>query len=327
MHDQSAAPQPKVGVCVLTYDRNDQLAALLEALSKLDRPDADVRIVIVDNSSTALARPVVDAFRARTTGYKWAWPIGYVSEPERGIAGARNRAVSECADVDFVVFIDDDEIPQTDWLASICAVQAASKAPVVVGRVVPRFDSPPPKWIVDGEYFSRPRHATGQRVCWAITGNVMIARALLTRYTPPFDERFNLSGGEDTHFFMRARDDGTLMVSADDAVVFEDIPEERTSWRWIMRREYRRGNTLSLCMRDLHPGVYRRLRRAVQSAYRIVQGVALLTLVPFGGRCALARAAHRLCLGAGLLTGLLGFRYEHYVHEHRHNLARVHSRI
>ena len=336
MSSESATPEsvvrtlrrPTVGVCVLTYNRDRQLAALLDGLARQQQPDADVRIIVVDNNPGGGARAVVDGFQTARAHDPDAWPIEYVAEPERGIARARNRAVAAaaCADVDFVAFIDDDEMPEPDWLASLCEVQAASKADVVVGRVTPRFESPPPQWIVDGKYFSRPRHGNGQRVYWAITGNVLISRALLARYQPPFDERFNLSGGEDTHFFMRARDDRALMVSADDALVFEDISPERTSWRWIMRREYRRGNTLSLCMLDLHPGVYRRSRRAGQGVYRIAQGVVLLALVPLGEQWDLPRAVHRLCLGAGLLTGLIGLRYEQYIHG-QYNLARVHSRV
>ena len=116
------------------------------------------------------------------------------------------------------------------------------------------------------------------------------------------------------------------MVAADNAIVFEDISSERTTWRSIMRREYRRGNTLSLCMLDLHPGVYRSSRRAIQGLWRITQGLVFLVLVPFGGRWDLPRAVHRICFGAGLLTGLAGLRYEQYAHG-QSNLARVHSRV
>ena len=239
----------------------------------------------------------------------------YVAEPQRGIARARNRAVAACGDADFVAFVDDDELPEPDWLVSLSAVQAAARADVVVGRVEPAFDAPPPAWVLAGRYFERPRHATGQRMDWGITGNVLISRAVLDRYTPPFDERYNLSGGEDTHFFMRARDDGALIVSADDAVVFERIPPERTRWHWIMRREYRRGNTLSLCMRDLHPGLDRRARRIGQGLLRIVQGLLLLAGAPFRRGFDLAPGIHRMCFGFGLLTGLFGYRYEQYEHE------------
>ncbi len=315
-----------IGVCVLTYERDRQLKALLGGLANLQPPNADVRIVVVDNNPDGSARSIVDEFRTSWQRAGGTWAVEYVAEPDRGIARARNRAVAACDDVDFVAFIDDDEVPEPDWLSRLCEVQASSNADVVVGRVLSRFASPPPEWVLAGGYLERPRPATGERVYWAITGNVLISRRLLSRYSPPFDERFNLSGGEDTHFFMRARDDGALMVSADDAIVFEDIPAERTTWRSIMRREYRRGNTLSLCMLDLHPGWYRRTRRALQGVYRIAQGAGLLILVPLAGRGNLYRSAHRVALGAGLLSGLAGLRYEQYVHEQYQHLRNVHSR-
>ncbi|HEV2641871.1 MAG TPA: glycosyltransferase [Candidatus Elarobacter sp.] len=336
MPDQTAAqpsePQPaargmarpSVAICVLTYKRNRQLLALLGGLAKLERPDADVQIVVVDNNPGGDARAIVDEFRTSWADAGQQWPIVYVHEPERGIARARNRAVNACADTDFVAFVDDDEVPEPDWLVCLFRVQASTRADVVVGRVLTRFVTTPPKWVLEGRYLELPRRATGTRVNWAVTGNVLIARHLLRRYSPPFDERFNLSGGEDTHFFMRANDDGALMVSADDAIVFEDTPADRTTWRSIMRREYRRGNTLSLCMLDLHPTTIRRVRRIGQGLYRFAQGLGLLVLIPVAGRQNFYRAVHRMCLGAGLLTGLLGLRYEQYMHE-RPDLAKVHG--
>jgi succinoglycan biosynthesis protein ExoM len=318
-----ADKRPSVGICVLTYKRNRQLMALLGGIAKLEAPEADVRIVVVDNNPDGCAREIVEEFQKSWADANHSWPVQYVAEPQRGIARARNRAVAACAETDFVAFIDDDEVPESDWLVSLFAVQASTAADVVVGRVLSRFDTPPPKWAMAGGFLELPRRATGTRVSWALTGNVLIARHLLEQYTPPFDERFNLSGGEDTHFFMRANDDGAVMVSADDAIVFEDTPSERTTWRSIMRREYRRGNTLSLCMLDLHPSLIRRVRRVGQGVYRLLQGLGLLLLVPVVGRGNFYRGVHRLCLGAGLLTGLLGLRYESYMHE-RPNLAKVH---
>ncbi len=312
-----------VGICVLTYQRNRQLMALLGGLARLEPPDADVRIVVVDNNPDGAARAIVEEFRESWAAAGGPWPVEYVAETERGIARARNRAIEVCADTDFVAFIDDDEVPEPDWLVTLFEVQEHSRADVVVGRVLSRFEEPPPKWVLDGRYLELPRRATGVRVEWAITGNVLIARHLLDRYSPPFDERFNVSGGEDTHFFMRAYDDGAVMVSADDAIVFEDTPADRTTWRSIMRREYRRGNTLSLCMLDLHPSLIRRVRRLVQGVYRILQGVGLFLLVPVAGRGNAYRAVHRMCLGAGMLTGLIGLRYEQYMHE-QPNLDKVH---
>jgi succinoglycan biosynthesis protein ExoM len=336
MHDHRGAPEPSaaepaapgerrpsVGICVLTYKRNRQLIALLAGLARLEPPAADVRVVVVDNNPDGAARSIIEEFRASLAAAGVLWPVEYVAEPERGIARARNRAVAACADTDFVAFIDDDEVPEPSWLVSLFAVQAAAHADVVVGRVLSRFDSTPPKWVLEGRYLELPRRATGERVDWAITGNVLIARHLLNRYSPPFDERFNLSGGEDTHFFMRANDDGAVMVSADDAIVFEDTPADRTTWRSIMRREYRRGNTLSLCMLDLHPSLIRRVRRVGQGGYRLLQGLGLVLLVPVAGRGYAYRAVHRMCLGAGLLTGLFGLRYEQYMHE-RPDLDKVH---
>jgi len=58
--------------------------------------------------------------------------------------------------------------------------------------------------MVDGGFFERPRHLDGELIDYARTSNVLIRHDVLQRHTPPFDPAYGLSGGEGTHFFMRA---------------------------------------------------------------------------------------------------------------------------
>ena len=156
-------------------------------------------------------------------------------------------------DADFVAFLDDDEIACREWLAELLRVQRSTGADVVTGTVLPAFEVDPPTWMVDGGFFERRRYPTGHRLPYARTSNVLIAAPVIAAAGPaPFAEALALNGGDDTHFFMRAHDQGFSIVWADDAVVHETIPASRLSARWLLMREYRRGNTLSLCLRDLH---------------------------------------------------------------------------
>lgn len=299
-----------VAVCALTFRRPRGLASLLESLAQLENPGPNcrVRVVIVDNDPEQSARQAVEG--AATT---MPWEIEYATEARRGIPFGRNRAVAVAGQADFVAFLDDDEIACREWLAELLRVQRATGADVVTGVVLPDFEVDPPTWIVDGDFFERRRFPTGHRLPYARTSNVLIAAPVIAAAGPaPFAEALALNGGDDTHFFMRAHDQGFSIVWADDAVVHETIPASRLSARWLLMREYRRGNTLSLCLRDLHDSPGRRVQRVGRGLLEIGRGVGQGLIGALRGRAAMMHGLKHAWFGAGLLVGLVGVQYDEY---------------
>ena len=298
-----------VAVCALTYHRPEGLQALLEGLRNLRVPAGyRTELVIVDNDPDGSGGLVV-----RRAG-PMPMPVTYEIERRPGISAGRNHAVrlARAADADLVAFLDDDEVPDPGWLEELLAVQRSSGAGVVTGPVLPRFTAPPPAWVRRGRFFERPRYPSGTPIHYARTSNVLIAADVFPTDDEPFAESFGLSGGEDTHFFLRARLAGHRIVWADEARVVESVPDQRMTTSWLVRREYRRGNTLSLCLRDLRGSPLRYARRVAQGAFRIVQGLALLAGALLGGRAAAVRGLQRIAFGLGLVTGLAGLRYDEY---------------
>jgi hypothetical protein len=127
-----------------------------------------------------------------------------------------------------------------------------------------------------------------------------------------FDARFALTGGEDTHFFLRVASAGYRLVWADDAVVDERVPPERMRLTWILRRAYRVANTWSLCERELSPSLGVLGLRAAKAVARLVLGAGLLASGVIAGRHVAARGLWHLAFGIGNLTGLLGLRFAEY---------------
>mgnify|MGYP001620127384 CR=1 FL=1 len=298
-----------VAICALTFCRPDGIRCLLAGLGRLHEPSgATVEVIVVDNDEARSAEAVVQAAAGTIR-----WPVQYIVEPRRGIAQGRNRAVAaaHAAGADFVAFIDDDEVPSPAWLDELLRVQVATHAGVVTGPVVPVFQEPPPAWVVQGAFFERPRFPTGERLTYARTSNVLIEGSLMRDTATPFDERFGLSGGEDTHFFMRVRLGGAHIVWADGAMVSELVPATRVSVRWLVRRAYRRGNTLSLCLRDLSDSWPRRGRRVAGGILQVALGTVRLASAVAGRARAVAGLA-QIAYGVGLVTGLVGVRYEEY---------------
>ena len=175
-----------------------------------------------------------------------------------------------------------------------------SKAAIVTGPVVPRFEAEPPSWLA--AFFERPRFPDGTEIGYARTSNVLIAREALPSAEEAFSPKFALTGGSDTHYFMRAVRDGHRIVWADRAAVVESMPARRVRVGWLVRREYRRGNTLSLCLRDLNDTWPARAKRVARVLRDLAVGAGLVLSSPVRGR---AQAI-------GMLTGLFGVRYDEY---------------
>lgn len=302
----------KVAVCAVTYLRPRGLARLLEGLCALRFAGArppEMEIVVVDNDPARSAEAVCDEWSGRLP-----WPLRYRHEERRGVSHARNAAVAAAreAGADMMAFIDDDEVPQPGWLSELLRVQAQHGADVVAGPVLPVFEGEVPGWVKRGGFFEAPRLPTGAHKGDPGAGNVLIRMAALRDMPEPFDPRFTLSGGEDTHLFLRLAAAGAVMVWADEAVAHEWTPATRTRARWILQRVYRTANTWSVCEREFHPTLGAAVVRAGKGVARIGIGLATLPVALVRGRAGVVRSLWYVCWGAGNLTGLTRLRFQEY---------------
>lgn len=297
-----------VAVSAITYGRPRGLASLLAGIAALEEPEGvDLRVVIVDNDPDGSAKPIVDEWRAAIR-----CPVDYAVEAERGIPAARNRAVLLARDAgcESIVFVDDDEVPEPGWLVELLRVRSDTAADVVTGPVIPEFERTPPGWLAP--FFDRPRFADGAIIGYARTSNVLVDLAALPPGEAPFSPKLALTGGSDTHLFMRMARRGARIAWADRAIVHETMPSSRVTPRWLVRREYRRGNTLSLCLRDLNDTWPARGKRVVRAVLEVVAGVVLVASGVVRGRRAALLGAQRIALAAGMVAGLFNVRYDEY---------------
>lgn len=300
----------RCAVCALTFHRPEGLARLLHSLEDLEVPDGhEMFVVIVDNDPDGSARSVVESAAVRTL-----FELIYVSEPVRGISAARNTAVRRGleAGAESIVFIDDDEWPEPQWLAELIATQLETTADVVTGPVLPEFVEPPPQWVLAGGFFDRPRFAHNSTLSYATTSSVLMMRSCFEGRPEPFDPDFGMSGGSDTHLFAQLRAAGLRIVWSDRAVVHEAIPPSRVDVRWLIRREYRRGQTVSRSLRRRDGRLWRHLRRGVRGVLEMLAGAAEAIVGVVAGKHFRVRGGQRVALGAGMITGLFDLRYDEY---------------
>ena len=229
---------PHISVCVCTFKRPVMLQRLLEKLSEQDTGGLfTFSIVIVDNDRAESARSVVERFASGSS-----LPITYVLEPRQNIALARNKAV-ENASGEFIAFIDDDEFPIADWLRSLVSICEQYGVAGVLGPVKPHFEHDPPAWVRRGRFYERPSHHTGYQLSmWeARTGNVLFRRAILDGISVPFRMEFG-TAGEDIDFFRRMMANGNIFIWCDEAMVFEVVPPERCTRKYLVRKALLRGS-------------------------------------------------------------------------------------
>lgn len=316
MNDRTKDDMPVVAVCIATCQRPEGLARTIHGLARmhLRLPASAVEIVVVDNSPSAETRAVCEGLRSISP-----YTIRYVEEPRRGIAFARNRAVSSVSSsCQFIAFIDDDEYPDPAWLSELLVMQTETGADVVTGPVIPELCAETPVWVIDGRFHDRERLPNGTVISFARTGNVLV-RAELLRATP-FDELTALTGGEDTLLFAHLREHGCKFVWADGAVVHETIPPSRTSTAWILLRAFRLASSEVMTDLALGDSPVKRIRHLLRGLARLtvafaVAPLALVRSSVFGFQhvVSVMRLGSR---GAGLIAGCAGKNYEEYKRIH-----------
>jgi glycosyltransferase involved in cell wall biosynthesis len=128
-----------VSVLICTFDRARLLEETLTALQQATPPDrCDVELIVVDNNSSDDTPAVVR--RARNTG---PFPVRYLFERQQGKSFALNSGLA-IAHGDVIALTDDDVLPAKNWLLRICANFRAPEVEFVFGKVLPRWQVPPP---------------------------------------------------------------------------------------------------------------------------------------------------------------------------------------
>ena len=192
-------------------------------------------IVVIDNDQLESAKPAVLEF-TKTSPIM----IKYCVEPRQNIALARNKAI-ENASGDYVVFIDDDELPIPEWLLTLFRACQVYNVDGVLGPVKPRYEEQPPKWIIRGKFHERPTYPTGFIINWrkGRTGNTLLKRHLFVAGEQPFRPEFLT--GEDQDFFRRMIEKGHRFVWCNEAIAYEIVPAARCQRSFMLKRALLRG--------------------------------------------------------------------------------------
>ena len=195
---------PMFSVVIPTYERHDQLEALVHHLQQ--QIERDFEVIIIDQSATKWAR----------SKDEFGFPICYVHTPVKGAVRARNTGAS-LSNGRFIAFTDDDCQPDSKWLLNAKRYFDDSNVAGVEGMIVSDH-------LNDAEW--RPVTNVGFEGIGFMTANLMV-RA---------DHFFNLGGfdldfdrphfREDTDFGWRLQEMGKVPYAKDVTVFHPAQPRK-----------------------------------------------------------------------------------------------------
>jgi len=291
-----------IDLCVCTY-RRAYIADTLRSVAALNRDAAwSIRIIVADNDKTPAAKSFIEtALKETNLDYL------YIHAPEQNISIARNACL-DAAKAGLVAFIDDDEIVSPQWLTEMMGTLQTSGADAVMGPVNAVYRASAPRWIRNSNFHSTLPVMTGGEIVTGGSGNVLMRTDSPAIAGRRFRIDLGRSGGEDSEFFSAISRAGGCIAYAENAIVTEEVPDNRATMGWLMKRRLRYGQTHGLLL--LETATFRPVTRILHS---VIAGgkvlfslfMALFTIInPDRMRFWLLRAA----LHIGVILHLIGSR-------------------
>lgn len=133
-------------VAIPTYNGASRLPKVLAKLAQQTGiENLAWEIIIVDNNSKDDTAKVVQEYQATWSKSMPGVALKYFFEPEQGAAFARLKAVRE-AQGEWIGFLDDDNLPESDWIAAAYSfTQAHPQAGAIGGQIHGDFEVQPPE--------------------------------------------------------------------------------------------------------------------------------------------------------------------------------------
>jgi glucosyl-dolichyl phosphate glucuronosyltransferase len=132
----------KLSVVIATRNRLPYLVKAVNGALCQTAPAESYEVIVVDNGSTdGTSKWVLEKAVSATN-------LTYLFEPELGVSTARNTGWRQ-ARGSYVALLDDDAIPQDDWVEQILRVfEDVQPHPVCIGgAVAPLYEATPPDWF------------------------------------------------------------------------------------------------------------------------------------------------------------------------------------
>jgi len=315
--------QRRICISVATRNRPNMLCMLFSSLAAIKKPNnADVSFLVVENNASPTLETTIGQFRSNMPNDN----IEYVVEEVLGISAARNRGLSHSIEhgFDFLVYVDDDEFVEPDWLINLLAERDRLDLDIVGSPVRPKpFDQNLTllqKLVWSGiersgyksERKCRLKCKAGRSDSIKVATGSWMGRLEFFRTTGlRFDSHFGLTGGEDWNLWAKAKSLGAKTGWACDAIVYETVPSSRLTLSYHYRRN--RDHNITEFGARYRENPEKTMRKLpVKITGRAVKFIAASLSIPLRGGQGLVSSATALGGLVGTIQGWVGKKSMHY---------------
>jgi glycosyltransferase involved in cell wall biosynthesis len=269
---------PFISVIVATRNRAALLAQTLDALTGQHWPADRFEVIVADNASTDDTPAVVDRVAA---GAAARVTYLYVAEPGKSFAvnAALQRARGE-----LLALTDDDVLPGPEWLDRIAAAFSDPAVDFVAGRILPRWEAPPPSWLspalhgvlaVPDNGLERLTMDLERPQLMPVGANMAVRASVMQRLGGLRTDLGKLEGtlrtGEDHELFLRMLHAGCRGVYEPAALVRHWVSQERLTRTYFRQWLYQNGRDVAR-LESAYAGHVRRLMGVPRYLWRQAAG-------------------------------------------------------
>jgi glycosyltransferase involved in cell wall biosynthesis len=174
---------PELSIVICTYNRHELLRLALNTLLQQLPANFACEVIVIDNNSTPETRSVVEGLAKSDSR------IRYIRETRQGNAYARNTGVKE-ARAPVIAFLDDDVTVRQHWVEIIQRTFAEANVDFIGGKVLPRWEQPPPSWlsttnwapIAALDYGDEPFAITSENPLCLLTANIAFRKEVFEKH-------------------------------------------------------------------------------------------------------------------------------------------------
>ena len=230
-------------IALCTRNRPQMLTACINSIQSLKiPPNCNLHLIIVENNENPNCESLIKDLMKSSPHIKFVYSL----EKKIGLPMARNTSLESAieTDPDWICFIDDDEIVNSDWLMKYYENIHTNSADVFTGPVDQILPENLPIWF---KFPSAYRFKHLSIMDTAATNNT-VAKSSYFNGKPHkfrFNEKFRFTGGEDTDLFSRIRISGGVIRYVHDAIVSEVVAQERISIKWMLAKQFSNGNLVA----------------------------------------------------------------------------------
>ena len=274
-----------VSVIIPTYNRPEPLKRALRSVLRQVLPDhLEMEVLVVDNSADNSAKSIM----AEPEFIAFGGALKYVSEPDPGVANARNTGIEHAAGK-WIAFLDDDMEAAKGWIAALARSLEVTNGDASFGPIAARLEhGQAGDRLV--QFFSRSLTEADNAdvthlAAYLGTGNSMFDKAACQLSGHAFDPSLNEAGGEDSLLLRRLAISGKTFIWSEGADSVEWVPAGRANWQYVARRRFLSGQIRTLVNHKLSPPRWDRIAfyMAVGLAQTLVWFPISLLLRPFDG--------------------------------------------